>query len=142
MEVACAQFFQKLSDILLDRNLAVGRELREAVAEFHFPDMGPDHLQYFACEKRQWLNHMTQPPMTEFPSAWKHSYMESGLALPFFIEAMPMSRFNPAAEVARIATPQKKKGTYAGRSLGPSISDAADPPKRLQHKMQMALDVD
>jgi len=142
VELACAPFFQKLSDILLDEKLAVGKELREAVVEFHFPDMTLDHLQYFACEKRQWANHLTQPLMTGFPSAWNHPYMESGLALPFFIEVMPMSRFNPHAvsEVARMATPQAKKVTYANRGLGPSISDAADPPKRVQHKA--AVDVD
>ena len=56
-----------------------------------------------------------------------------------------MSRFNAAAEVPRIATPQqriRKKGTYADRSLGPTISYAADPPKRVQRTEMESIDVD
>ena len=121
--------------------LDVGKELREAVAEFHFPDMIPDHFQYFAREKRQWVNHLTQAPMKVFPCAWNHSYMHAGLRLPFFIEVMPGSMFDPAVEAARMATPQRKNGTYVGRSFGLSISDTAEPAKRAQQERK-AVDVD
>jgi len=143
VEVACAPFFEKLSDMLADPKVDAGKDLREAVSEFKFPQMGPDHLQYFACEKRQWWNRMSQEAMAEFPSAWKHSYMAAGVGLRYFIEAMPESRFNPHVDVTQsaFATPQAassstkriaKKSSFVGRELGKTNSHAADPPKRLQ----------
>ena len=67
--------------MLADPKLDIGKEVQAAVDEFGFPALSPDHLQYFACEKRQWSNHLAQEGMTDFPSAWNHPYMHEGLRL-------------------------------------------------------------
>ena len=135
MEVACSPFFQRLADILADQSLVVCQELRKAILKFKFPPMTADHLQYVACEKRQWMNHLAFEAMKVFPSAWNHAFMKPGTRLQCFMDQMPESRFNPNIEAAFLcATPLQnlnRKGTYASRRLGPSISDAAEPPKRV-----------
>ena len=104
------------------------------MAEFHFPALGPDHLQYFSCEKRKWINHLAQDAMTEFPSAWTHEYMRSGLSLQCFVDQMPRFLTARPPATSQVRNPDFKKASFAARGLGPTISDAADPPKRLLKK--------